>query len=243
MSCSRLTTCACKYTKIFSYFKILLKDFNFSSIRRVFIWSNEFFFLSLRSITLNLFMSHRKLQVSEMHRMSVDEFVGSEKLGLIIVLDNVRSQHNIGAVFRSADAFGLEGVLLCGICCTPPNQEIHKTALGAELSVAWQHFDDTRQAIAFLRERGYLIYSVEQTENSQTLDSFEVASDEKIAVVLGHEVFGVSQEVVDMSDGVIEIPQYGTKHSLNVSVAAGIVMYQISEKMRRYASNNEKICH
>jgi tRNA G18 (ribose-2'-O)-methylase SpoU len=175
-----------------------------------------------------------KRTIAEMGRMSVEEFHTADKLPFIVVLDNVRSQHNVGAVFRTADAMLLEGVYLCGICCCPPNQEIHKTALGAEESVDWTYFADTKDAIRVLKEKGYTCYAVEQAHDSITLEqaAAQTNGQSKIAVILGHEVFGVQQEVVDACDGCIEIPQYGTKHSMNVSVTAGIVMYRLSEAMR-----------
>lgn len=175
-----------------------------------------------------------KRTIAEMGRMSVEEFHTADKLPFIVVLDNVRSQHNVGAVFRTADAMLLEGVYLCGICCCPPNQEIHKTALGAEESVDWTYFADTKEAIRVLKEKGYTCYAVEQAHDSITLEQAAAQTNcqSKIAVILGHEVFGVQQEVVDACDGCIEIPQYGTKHSMNVSVTAGIVMYRLSEAMR-----------
>lgn len=175
-----------------------------------------------------------KRTIAEMGRMSVEEFHTADKLPFIVVLDNVRSQHNVGAVFRTADAMLLEGVYLCGICCCPPNQEIHKTALGAEESVDWTYFADTKEAIRVLKEKGYTCYAVEQAHDSITLEqaAAQISRESKIAIILGHEVFGVQQEVVDACDGCIEIPQYGTKHSMNVSVTAGIVMYRLSEAMR-----------
>ena len=180
----------------------------------------------------------KKLTVEEMGRMSVNQYRMANKLPLVVVLDNVRSQHNVGAVFRTADAMRIERVVLCGICCCPPNQEIHKTALGAEESVEWQYIKDTEEAVRALREEGYTVYSIEQAHDSVTLEEAAVkiqrgkGQGTKVAVVLGHEVFGVQQEVVDMCDACIEIPQYGTKHSMNVSVTAGIVMYRISEALR-----------
>lgn len=175
-----------------------------------------------------------KRTIAEMGRMSVEEFHTADKLPFIVVLDNVRSQHNVGAVFRTADAMLLEGVYLCGICCCPPNQEIHKTALGAEESVDWTYFADTKEAIRVLKEKGYTCYAVEQAHDSITLEqaAAQISRESKIAVILGHEVFGVQQEVVDACDGCIEIPQYGTKHSMNVSVTAGIVMYRLSLGLR-----------
>lgn len=169
-----------------------------------------------------------------MHRLTPEQFHEASKLPLVVVLDNVRSQHNVGAVFRTADAFLLESVYLCGICCCPPNAEIHKTALGAETTVDWKYFKNTQDAVADLHARGYRVFAVEQAHDSKTLN-FTLStlnSNDHIAVILGHEVFGVDQAVVDACDGCIEIPQYGTKHSLNVSVTAGIVMYEISTWMR-----------
>lgn len=163
--------------------------------------------------------------------MSVADFKQSDKTPLIAILDNVRSQHNVGAVFRTADAFRLAGVWLCGICCTPPNDEIHKTALGAEETVDWRYFEDTREAVRTLREQGWKVYAVEQTTNSITPQAMQ--ADGPTAVVFGHEVFGVQQEVIDLTDGCIEIPQYGTKHSLNVSVTAGIILYELSRQLRQ----------
>lgn len=182
----------------------------------------------------------KKLTTQEMHRLTPEAFHQTEKLPLVVVLDNVRSQHNVGAVFRTADAFLIEGVYLCGICCCPPNAEIHKTALGAEETVDWQHFDNTLEAVEALHGKGYCVYAIEQAHDSITLEqaksdvpnrlrqTAESTPKKGIAVVLGHEVFGVQQEVVDACEACIEIPQYGTKHSLNVSVTAGIVMYELS---------------
>jgi len=186
---------------------------------------------------------HKKLTIPEMHRLSVSDYKDAPKLPLIVVLDNVRSQHNVGAVFRTADAFRLEGIYLCGICCCPPNDEIHKTALGAELTVDWQYFKETTDAVQSLRERGYTVYAVEQAHNSMTLAALTQnhsgkLTDHGLAVVFGHEVFGVQQDVVNACDGCIEIPQYGTKHSLNVSVTAGIVMYELSNALRNIISRS-----
>jgi len=168
-----------------------------------------------------------------MGRMSVTQYRDADKLPLIVVLDNVRSQHNVGAVFRTADAMRIRGVALCGICCCPPNTEIHKTALGAEESVEWRYWKETSDAVEALKAEGYKVYAVEQAHDSVTLEDFVTQTDcSKTAIVLGHEVFGVQQEVIDRCDGCIEIPQYGTKHSLNVSVTAGIVIYRICEAIR-----------
>ena len=179
-------------------------------------------------------MSHTKLTTAEMGRLSVEAYREADKLPLVAVLDNVRSQHNVGAVFRTADAMRLERVVLCGICCCPPNQEIHKTALGAEESVEWQYYKETLDAVRALKAEGYAVYAVEQAHNSVTLESFaqQLTNGSKIAVIFGHEVFGVQQEVIDCCDGCIEIPQYGTKHSLNVSVTAGIVLYRLCNALR-----------
>jgi len=180
----------------------------------------------------------RKLTTAEMGRMNIDQYREADKLPLVVVLDNVRSQHNVGAVFRTADAMRIGRVVLCGICCCPPNQEIHKTALGAEESVEWQYFKETTDAVRALQAEGYTVYAVEQAHDSVTLEEMaeqvknEGLKAEGMAVVLGHEVFGVQQEVVDICSQCIEIPQYGTKHSMNVSVTAGIVLYRLSEAMR-----------
>ncbi|MEN8155390.1 MAG: RNA methyltransferase [Bacteroidota bacterium] len=172
----------------------------------------------------------RKLQNEELDRLSVDAFKESKKIPVMVVLDNVRSQNNIGSVFRTADAFRLDGIILCGITATPPHREIHKTALGATESVDWEYREETTVAISELKEKGYRILSVEQTEGAVLLGQMELSSEEKIALVFGHEIRGVSQEVVDLSDGCIEIPQFGTKHSLNISVAAGIVIWELFRK-------------
>ena len=180
----------------------------------------------------------QKLTIQEMNRLSADAFREAEKLPLVVVLDNVRSQHNVGAVFRTADAFLLEGLYLCGITPKPDtlstNNDLHKTALGAEQTVAWQAFAETMDAVKALQARGYKVYAVEQAHHSISLEQAaeEVKTLAGAAIVLGHEVFGVKQEGVDTCDGGIEIPQYGTKHSLNVSVTAGIVMYSLATAMR-----------
>jgi tRNA G18 (ribose-2'-O)-methylase SpoU len=160
-----------------------------------------------------------------MKRLSVEEFREATKIPLIVVLDDVRSMHNVGSVFRTADAFRLEAVYLCGITGCPPHNEIHKTALGAEDSVEWRHFDSALEAVRELQGRGVTVFSVEQAEGSTKLPSFQPEQGKSYAIVLGNEVKGVHQEVVDASDGCLEIPQYGTKHSMNVSVTAGIVIY------------------
>lgn len=172
----------------------------------------------------------RKLKVTEMGRMSVAEYRASDKQPIVVVLDHVRSLYNVGSVFRSSDAFRIEGVALCGITARPPHPEIHKTALGAEESVSWKYFERTEDAVAWLKEQGYIVLAIEQCEGSTMLQDFEREAGRKYAVVLGNEVKGVQQQVVDMCDGCLEIPQYGTKHSLNVSVTAGIVLWHLSGK-------------
>lgn len=165
-----------------------------------------------------------------MQRLSVDEFHEAPKLPLIVVLDDVRSLHNVGSVFRSGDAFRVEAVYLCGITATPPHHEIHKTALGGEDSVAWRYFPTATEAIESLHNDGFFVYSIEQVEGSTKLQNLQLDTDKRYAIVLGNEVKGVHQEVVDMSDGCLEIPQFGTKHSLNVSVTAGMVIWEVAKK-------------
>lgn len=172
----------------------------------------------------------RKLRTIEMQRLSVDEFHEAPKMPLIVVLDDVRSLHNVGSVFRSGDAFRVEAVYLCGITATPPHPEIHKTALGGEDSVAWRYFPTATEAIESLHNDGVFVYSIEQVEGSTKLQNLQLDTDKRYAVVLGNEVKGVHQEVVDMSDGCLEIPQFGTKHSLNVSVTAGMVIWEVAKK-------------
>jgi len=169
----------------------------------------------------------RKLLNEELDRLSVKAFKKVEKTPFMLVMDNVRSLHNIGSLFRTADAFRLEGIYLCGITATPPHREIHKTALGATESVQWEYREKTTDAISELKEKGYLILSVEQAEGAVLLDQVQLSDKQKYALVFGHEIRGVDQDVVDMSDQCIEIPQYGTKHSLNISVAAGIVIWEL----------------
>lgn len=173
----------------------------------------------------------RKIRTIEMKRLTVEEYRQADKLPLIVVLDDVRSMYNIGSVFRTCDAFRVEGVCLCGICQTPPSTEIHKTALGAEESVRWRYFKTAVEAVATLKEEGYTILSVEQVEHSTKIQTFTPQRGHKYAVVLGNEVKGVHQEVVDVSDGCLEIPQLGTKHSMNVSVTAGIIIYKFAEEL------------
>ena len=166
-----------------------------------------------------------------MNRLSVEEYRGSEKTPLVVVLDNVRSLYNVGSVFRTADAFRLAGVCLCGITARPPHPEIHKTALGAEDSVDWQYFERTEDCVQWLKQKGYTVFAIEQCEGSTLLNSQFTIHNEKLAVVLGNEVKGVQQSVIDMCDGCLEIPQYGTKHSMNVSVTAGIVIWELFKRL------------
>lgn len=169
----------------------------------------------------------RKLLNDELDRLSLEEFKQVEKIPVWVVLDNIRSLNNIGSVFRTADAFRLEGIFLCGITATPPHREIHKTALGATESVQWEYRKETMEAISELKVKGCRILAVEQAEGAVRLDQIQLSGDQKYALVFGHEIRGVEQQVVDMSDLCIEIPQFGTKHSLNISVAAGIVIWEM----------------
>lgn len=166
-----------------------------------------------------------------MVRISPQEYAKAGKRPIVVVLDNIRSMHNVGAIFRTADALRLEGLYLCGITGQPPHSEIHKSALGAEEVVDWWHFGRTQEAIQLLRDKGYTIWSLEQAEGSVKLPNLKehLGKSQPIAIVLGNEVDGVDQEVIDLSDGVVEIEQYGTKHSMNVSVVGGIVMWYLSE--------------
>lgn len=170
-------------------------------------------------------MGNRKLLNIELGRVSVQEYKELPESGLVLVLDNIRSAHNVGSAFRTADSFKIDKVYLCGICAVPPSAEIHKSALGAEDSVQWEHVDDTMDAISRLKTEGYTVVSAEQAVNSVMLDTFVPEKGRRYAVVFGNEVAGVRQDVVDSSDMVLEIPQYGTKHSLNVSVSVGVILW------------------
>lgn len=180
-------------------------------------------------------MKDRKLLNIELGRVSAEEYRKLPDSGIEIILDNIRSAHNVGSVFRSADSFKADKVWLCGICATPPSAEIDKSALGAEFSVEWGYEKDTLSLVRRLKEEGYTVLSVEQTVNSVMLDKFKPETGRKYALVFGNEVDGVQQEVVDASDGVLEIPQYGTKHSLNISVSAGIVLWHIASALHSEA--------
>ena len=177
----------------------------------------------------------RKLKAIEMNRLSVEEFKEAKKLPLIVVLDDIRSLYNVGSVFRCGDAFRIEAVYLCGITACPPNAEIHKTALGGEDSVDWKYFERTEDAIEELHQNGVFVYSIEQVEGSTKLQNLSLNPDtdnyKSYAIVMGNEVKGVKQTVVDMSDGCLEIPQFGTKHSLNVSTTAGIVIWEFAKQL------------
>ena len=177
-------------------------------------------------------MEHRKLKITELNRISAEEFKKANKLPLVVILDNVRSLHNIGSVFRTSDAFRVECIYLCGITATPPHPEMHKTALGAGFTVDWKYVNNAVEAVDNLRQEGYVVFSVEQAENSIMLEDMRLEQGKRYAVVLGNEVKGVQQEVIDHSDGCIEIPQYGTKHSLNVSVTAGIVIWDLFKQLK-----------
>ena len=175
----------------------------------------------------------RKLENSELDRKSVEAFRESEKTPIILVLDDIRSLHNIGSVFRTSDAFLIEKIYLCGITATPPNKEIHKTALGATETVAWEHCDSVLEVIENLKKENVMTLAIEQVESAIFLQDFEVKKSEKYALVFGNEVYGVSQEAVAICDGCIEIPQLGTKHSLNIAVSAGIVVWDLFSKIKQ----------
>lgn len=174
----------------------------------------------------------RKLSMLELNRLSVEEFKEADKTPLVIVLDNVRSANNVGSVFRTADAFALEGVHLCGITARPPQKDIRKTALGASESVSWTHHSQTVEAVQQLKEDGYQIIAIEQAEGSTFLQDFKVDKTAKYAIIFGHEVNGVGEEVMELVDACIEIPQFGTKHSLNIAVSVGVIVWDLFAKMR-----------
>ncbi len=169
----------------------------------------------------------RKLSMDELNRMSVDEFKESVKKPVIVVLENIRSAYNVGSVFRTADAFLMEAIYICGYTCKPPHKEIKKTALGAEDSVSWKHFENTNLAIHELQELGYRVFAVEQAEGSIMLNKLNYLPGDKIAVIFGNEVTGVEQETIRQCEGCIEIPQFGMKHSLNIATAAGVVLWEL----------------
>jgi 23S rRNA (guanosine2251-2'-O)-methyltransferase len=174
----------------------------------------------------------KKLKLDELNRVDIEGFKQQEKLPVVVILDNVRSMHNVGSVFRTADGFSIEKVVLCGITAQPPHREIEKTALGATDSVDWIHFDDTLVAIESLRQEGYQIIAIEQAQNSTMLNIFKPAGDQKYALIFGNEVNGVSDEAMEKIDACIEIPQFGTKHSFNIVISAGIVLWDFFAKLR-----------
>lgn len=170
---------------------------------------------------------YRKLQNEELNRISTEEFKQAAKLPVMIILDNIRSQNNVGSVFRTSDAFRIEKIYLCGITSTPENREVHKTALGAEDAVEWEYVKETRDVVEKLKTEGYRIFSIEQAENTTSLEDLSIGLDGKYALVFGNEVKGVQQDIIDRSHACVEIPQFGTKHSFNISVTVGIVLWQI----------------
>lgn len=176
----------------------------------------------------------RKLNMDELNRVSIKKFNELHKLPVICVLDNVRSQHNIGSIFRTSDAFRIEALYLCGITATPPNREINKSALGATESVRWQYFADTCLAVELLKKAGYKVIAIEQAVNSIVLEDYIPEVSEKIALIFGNEVTGVSESVMEIVDTCVEIPQFGTKHSFNVSVSAAIVLYHFYTRLKKY---------
>jgi tRNA G18 (ribose-2'-O)-methylase SpoU len=174
----------------------------------------------------------KKLSMDELQRTTIEEFKNVEKSRLVVVLDNVRSMSNVGSIFRTCDAFAIEKLYLCGITAQPPHKEITKTALGATESVDWEHHQDVVELVHHLKKEQYKVYLVEQTDHSIFLNQYKYNSNEKVAIVLGNEVFGVDDKLLPICDGVIEIPQFGTKHSLNVTIAGGIVIWEIIKQMK-----------
>ncbi len=174
----------------------------------------------------------RKLKNSELERLTVEEFKQETKIPLIVILDDIRSLNNVGSVFRTCDAFLIEKIYLCGITATPPNKEIHKTALGSTESVAWEYADDVVGLIHQLKNDKVFVAAIEQTENSTMLNDFKIPAHQKLAIIFGNEVKGVKQSAVNLCDTAIEIPQFGTKHSLNISVSVGVVLWDLFKKMR-----------
>jgi tRNA G18 (ribose-2'-O)-methylase SpoU len=173
----------------------------------------------------------KKKSITELNRLSAEDFKKASKIPLVVILDNIRSLHNVGSIFRTSDAFRVEHLYLCGLTATPPHPEIHKTALGAELAVEWSYIPHTLQLVQELKQKGFQVFAIEQVHESLSLQTFQPLSNHAYALVLGHEVFGVDQSVIDACDGCLEIPQYGTKHSLNVSVTAGIVIWEFYKAM------------
>ncbi len=174
----------------------------------------------------------RKKNIDELNRVTNEEFSKSKKIAVVVILDNIRSLQNVGAVFRTGDAFAIEHIALCGITATPPNRDIHKSALGAEESVEWSYFASTTECIAHFKEQGYKALAIEQVEGGDMLDSYSINPSGKYALILGNEVMGVDDEAIALCDGAIEIPQAGTKHSINVSVAAGVILWNFFCKLK-----------
>ena len=175
----------------------------------------------------------KKLSMSDLNRISKEEFKNSDKMPVIIVLDDVRSAYNVGSIFRTADAFRVSGIHICGISARPPHKDITKTALGATESVEWKYFANAMAAVTELKEDGYRVYAVEQVDDSISLEQFNPEQGSKLALIFGHEVFGVKEELLPKVDGCIEIPQFGTKHSFNVAISAGIMLWELSKKMKK----------
>ncbi len=174
----------------------------------------------------------RKILNEELNRPSVEEFAQQPRIGVVVVLDNIRSAQNIGAFFRTCDAFAIESIALCGITATPPSKDIHKSALGAEMTVEWSYYPTTAECVERLKTEGYTTLAIEQVEGASMLDEYEFEHSKKYALIFGNEVMGVDQEVVDTCDGAIEIPQMGTKHSINVSVAGGVVLWSAFQRLK-----------
>lgn len=215
----------------FGYLALILL---YCFIRGVTLATVVFFLASKNLFCIVLYFQYqkmRKLKNKELNRLNLEEFKNKKKVPIVIVLDNVRSAHNVGSVFRTSDAFLIEKIMLCGICPIPPKNEIRKTALGATESVDWEYVKDTTECIKKLKENGYTIISIEQADNSTELNDYLVGKFHKIALVFGNEVNGVSDNIINMSNDVIEIPQHGTKHSFNVSVSVGIVLWDLSRKI------------
>ena len=174
----------------------------------------------------------KKLSMSDLKRISPEEFKSSEKMPVVIILDDVRSAYNVGSIFRTADAFRVLGIYICGISARPPHKDISKTALGATESVEWKYFQDVQEAVKSLKDEGHKIYAIEQVDESISLERFQPDPGSKIAIIFGHEVFGVKEDLFPVVNGCLEIPQFGTKHSFNVAISAGIVLWEISRKLK-----------
>jgi 23S rRNA (guanosine2251-2'-O)-methyltransferase len=191
-------------------------------------------FVSWEIRKMNTKSGYRKLQMDELNRLSMDEYLRTRKLPVVVILDNIRSCHNIGSVFRTSDALLVEKIYLCGITATPPDNEIRKTALDAEKSVSWEYSEDASEVVKKLQLEGFRVFAVEQVERSISLPDFRLTPADKTALVFGNEVRGVQQTVIDLCDGAIEIPQFGTKHSFNISVSVGIVLWEVTRQYLHY---------